>query len=116
MPDATLTLDAPALRGWDLWSRRLRVPLAGIIQFEQEAQAKALEEVGVRVGLMHRPTPWGGRTLLLLSHLNVDDPRLWAHVLPGELQVARVRCDHHSIVREPFVRQVATMIRDAGSC
>lgn len=115
LPDATLTLDAPPLRGRELWARRLRVPLAGIVQFEREAQAKALEEVGVRVGLMHRPAPWAGRTLLMLSHLNQDDPRLWAHILTGELQVTRVPGDHHSLIREPFVADVARLIRDAGS-
>jgi acyl-coenzyme A synthetase/AMP-(fatty) acid ligase/thioesterase domain-containing protein/O-antigen/teichoic acid export membrane protein/acyl carrier protein len=115
LPDATLTLDAPPLRGRELWARRLRVPLAGIVQFEREAQAKALEEVGVRVGLMHRPAPWPGRTLLMLSHLNQDDPRLWAHILTGELQVTRVPGDHHSVIREPSVGEVARLIRDAGS-
>ena len=90
------------------------MPLAGIVQFERETQAKALEEVGVRVGLMHRPAPWAGRTLLVLSHLNQDDPRLWAHILTGELQVTRVPGDHHSVIREPFVGQVARLIRDAG--
>lgn len=113
IPDATLTLDAPSLRGRELWSRRLRVPLAGIVQLDQEAQAKALEEVGVRVGLMHRPEPWSGRTLLLLSHLNQDDPRLWRHLLTGDLQVRHLDCDHHSIVREPYVGTVADLITRA---
>lgn len=114
MPDAILTLDAPPLRGRELWARRLRVPLAGIVRFDREAQTKALEEVGVRVGRMHRPAPWAGRTLLVLSHLNQDDPRLWAHILTGELQVTRVPGDHHSVIREPFVGEVAQLIRDTG--
>lgn len=94
----------------EVWRDRLRLPLAGLIQFRGERQAKALEAVGVRVGQMHRPRPWGGRALLILSDLNPDEPALWSHLLTGELTVEVFACDHNSIVREPYVSEVADLM------
>jgi thioesterase domain-containing protein len=58
----------------------------------------------------HRPQQWGGRALLVLSHLNRDDPALWSRILTGDIEFRTVDCDHHSIVREPHVRTVVEMI------
>ena len=110
VPDATVTLDGARLPRAELWRRRMLIPLAGIVQRRGQRQAQALEEVGVRVGLMHRPQPWPGRALLVLSSLNHDDRRLWPYLLPGDLTVETVDCDHHSIVREPHVSAVADLI------
>lgn len=110
VPDATVTLDDARLPRAELWRRRLLIPLAGIVQRRGQQQAQALEEVGVRVGLMHRPQPWPGRALLVLSSLNHDDRRLWPYLLPGELTVETLDCDHHSIVREPYVSAVVDLI------
>ncbi|CAN5471661.1 hypothetical protein BH11ACT6_BH11ACT6_42180 [soil metagenome] len=48
--------------------------------------------------------------VVLLSHLNNDDPRLWPYVLTGELHIEWTNCDHESIVREPDVQHVVTLI------
>lgn len=71
----------------------------------------ALREVGVRVGRLHRPRPYPGRTLLILSSFNRDDERVWPQLLTGDLSVQRINCDHDSVVREPHVGRVAEMIR-----
>lgn len=109
-PHAALTLDAPPPSRRHLWARRFGLPFAGILQFEPERQNMMLEAVGVRVGRLHKPRPWPGRAVVLLSHLNNDDPRLWPYVLTGELHIDRTNCDHESIVREPHVQHVVTLI------
>ncbi|MGU3499010.1 alpha/beta fold hydrolase [Mycobacterium sp. C31M] len=97
---------APAV----LWKQRLWLPLAGILDGTPDEKVAALREVGVRVGRLHRPRPYAGRTLLVLSTYNRDDERVWPRVLTGELSVQRVNCDHDSVVREPHVARVAEMI------
>ncbi|WP_232374701.1 alpha/beta fold hydrolase [Mycolicibacterium mengxianglii] len=115
LPDATLTLDATPRSKRELWIRRLCLPLAGIVQFDPQTQASMLEAVGTRVGRFHKPRPWPGRALVVLSHLNDDDPRLWPFVLAGRLRITRITCDHESIVREPHIRQVVSLIEDESS-
>jgi len=44
---------------------------------------QALREVGVRIGRLHRPRRYNGRTLLLLSTFNLDDAREWPQLLTG---------------------------------
>ncbi|MGV0834553.1 alpha/beta fold hydrolase [Mycolicibacterium thermoresistibile] len=107
---ATLTLDAPPVQRTELWRRRLWLPVAGLLPLAPETQAYALREVGVRVGLLHRPRPYPGRVLLVLSNLNRDDLRLWPEVLTGATHIERVDCDHDSVVREPHAARVAELI------
>lgn len=106
---STLLEQKPADRSV-LWRHRLWLPLAGIVEGTAEQKVMALREVGVRVGRLHRPTPYPGRTLLVLSTFNLDDDRVWAQLLTGELTVERVHCDHDSVVRDPHVTRVAELI------
>jgi acyl-coenzyme A synthetase/AMP-(fatty) acid ligase/thioesterase domain-containing protein/acyl carrier protein len=115
LPDATVTLgNADAAGGFALWwDRQKRVPLAGLLVGRYARRTLAVEEVGMMTGYAHRPTPWHGRAHLLLSHLNRDDHRLWRRILPGDLSLDVVDCDHHSIVREPHVGAVADVVAAA---
>ena len=106
---STLLEQPPAAVG-ELWKQRLWLPLAGILDGTPDEKVAALREVGVRVGRLHRPRPYAGRTLLVLSCFNRDDERVWPKVLTGELSVLRVNCDHDSVVREPHVARVVEMI------
>jgi thioesterase domain-containing protein/acyl-CoA synthetase (AMP-forming)/AMP-acid ligase II/acyl carrier protein len=110
-PDVTVTLDAKAnadARLW--WDRQKRVPLAGLFFGGYGRRTLAIEEVGMMSVFFHRPQQWGGRALLVLSHLNRDDPALWSRILTGDIEFRTVDCDHHSIVREPHVGTVVEMI------
>lgn len=109
---STLLDQSPANRSV-LWRHRLWLPLAGIVDGTTEQKVNALREVGVRVGRLHRPRPYSGRTLLVLSTFNLDDDRVWVRLLTGELTVQRVHCDHDSVVREPHITRIAAMIAAA---
>lgn len=111
LPDVGSTLlEQDPAAPWELWRQRLWLPLAGIIDGTPQEKVAALREVGVRVGRLHRPLPYHGRTLLVLSSFNRDDDRVWPKLLTGDLTVARINCDHDSVVREPHVGRVVEMI------
>ncbi|MDS1113141.1 alpha/beta fold hydrolase [Gordonia westfalica] len=98
----------------ELWRRRLRVPFAGLVKGSPTADAQALEELGVRVGRLHRPRPFGGRVLIVQGSENHDDPTIWRqHIATGELETLRLECDHLSIVREPHIGDIVGAMRDA---
>ena len=114
LPEVTSALfeQAPIPRSV-LWRRRLWLPLAGIAGTRPERRIEALREVGVRVGRLHRPRPYAGPTLLVLSAFNSDDARVWPHLLTGRLQIERINCDHDSVIREPHIGRVCELIAAA---
>lgn len=93
-----------------LWRDRLRLPLAGWFNTEPRRKEAALREVGVRVNHLHRPRPYPGRTLLVLSDFNAESESSWTAVLTGEVTSRRLGCDHNSIIREPYVGRVAELM------
>lgn len=114
LPDATVTLQTDEANTFDTWwARQKQLPLAGLLFGGHRRRTLATEEVGMITGYRHRPAPWAGRSLLILSHLNRDDPRLWRRILTGDTDVRVVECDHHSIVREPHIGVVADAIATA---
>lgn len=111
LPDATVTLQTDSANSFETWwERQKQVPLAGLFFGGHRRRTLATEEVGMITGYRHRPQPWAGRTLLVLSHLNRDDPRLWQRILTGDVELRVLDCDHHSIVREPHISAVVDMI------
>lgn len=111
LPGATVTLqtdEANGLRTW--WERQRTVPLAGLFSRRYERRTRAIEEVGMIAGYRHRPAPWDGRTVLVRSHLNDDDPRLWRQILTGAVETHVLDCDHHSVVRAPHIGTVVELM------
>jgi thioesterase domain-containing protein len=116
LTDATITLAGAAptdLRSW--WEHQKKLPLAGLFVGGNERRAAAVEEVGMATGMRHVPAPWTGRALVIMSHLNRDDPRLWRRILTGDVTMRRMDCDHNSIVREPHVNDVLEMINEMAA-
>lgn len=117
VPGATVTLqtdEANGFRTW--WERQKTVPLAGLFSGDYDRKTRAVEEVGMIAGYRHRPLPWNGRTLLVLSHLNTDDPRLWPRILTGDVQSMVLDCDHHSMVRAPHIDAVVGAFMESRAC
>ena len=107
-----------ALSTAELWRRRLALPLAGIIRRPPEEQIGALEEVGRRVGMLHRPKLWSGDALVYRSRFNDDTDEQWRSVLTGRVEFRSLDCDHPSVVRAPSINmiagEVAARITDQG--
>lgn len=117
VPGATVTLqtdEANGFRTW--WERQKTVPLAGLFFGDYNRKTRAVEEVGMIAGYRHRPQPWNGRALLILSHLNSDDPRLWPRILTGDVQSMVLDCDHHSMVRPPHIDAVVGALNASRAC
>lgn len=117
VPGATVTLqtdEANGFRTW--WERQKTVPLAGLFFGDYNRKTRAVEEVGMIAGYRHRPLPWNGRALLILSHLNSDDPRLWPRILTGDVQSMVLDCDHHSMVRPPHIDAVVGALMASRAC
>ncbi|GAY17451.1 alpha/beta fold hydrolase [Mycobacterium sp. shizuoka-1] len=114
LPDATVTLQTDDANGFGTWwERQKTVPLAGLFSADYNRRTRAVEEAGMIAAYRHRPRPWAGSALLIRSHLNADDPRLWRRVLTGQLQTEVLDCDHHSIVRAPHIAAVVDLMRAA---
>ncbi|MGW6036526.1 alpha/beta fold hydrolase [Gordonia terrae] len=98
----------------ELWRRRIRVPLAGVVKTSPTADAQALEELGVRVARLHRPRPYSGRVLVVQGTENHDEPSIWRrHIVTGDVDVLRLDCNHLSVVREPHIGDVIDAIGSA---
>ena len=114
LPDVTVTLETNMqtdARSW--WEHQKEFKLAGLFLDDLQRKTVAVEEWGMMIGLRYAPQPWAGRTLLVLSHLNRDDPRLWPRILTGDLTVRHLECTHMSIVREPHIGAVSDFIEEA---
>lgn len=110
-PSLTTTTTYEPLPRKELWRRRIRVPLAGVVRTSPTADAQALEELGVRVARLHRPRPYTGRALVVQGSENRDDPSVWRrHIVTGDVDVLRLECNHLSVVREPHIGDVVDAI------
>ena len=111
LPDVRVTLQETMptdIRSW--WAHQKKVPLAGLFVGDHQRKTAAIEEVGIMTGLRYVPQPWSGRALVVLSHLNKDDPRLWPRIITGDLTIRHLECTHMSIVREPHIAAVVDMM------
>jgi amino acid adenylation domain-containing protein len=97
----------------DLWRVRARVLGAGLRYYEPEVRKQVFFEQGARVVRYHRPTPWPGRALVVLSNENVDDVHWWDRLLTGEREVVRLDCDHNALLKVPYVTTVAEHVAAA---
>ncbi|MGW0159226.1 alpha/beta fold hydrolase [Mycobacterium sp. NPDC003323] len=113
LPDVTVTLESNMqtdAKSW--WQHQKEFKLAGLFLDDLQRKTVAIEEWGMMIGLRYAPEPWAGRALLVLSHLNKDDPRLWPRILTGDLTVRHLECTHMSIVREPHISAVTSFIAE----
>ncbi|MGY2078736.1 AMP-binding protein [Modestobacter sp. SYSU DS0657] len=94
----------------ELWATRLRVLTAGVVRRAPELQQEVFHQHGARIARWHRPSPWPGRATLVMSTDNEDDVSWWEPLLTGERVVERVRADHNTMLRRPFVEALAELV------
>ena len=106
-PATTESTEGPQLSRSELWRNRIQLLRAGFLTDEPVESARAMEQVGWRVGRFHRPGPYHGRVLVVLGADNHHDERVWTDQLtPGDITITRIQADHMSIVREPHITEV----------
>jgi thioesterase domain-containing protein len=97
-----------------LFRTRLQVLLAGIWRHRDwRVHQEVFHQHGARIAHVHRPTPWPGRAVVVLSNENNDEPGWWAPVLSGAHDVLRIDADHVALLKRPYVDQVAELVRSA---
>lgn len=94
-----------------LWQVRRLVPFAGVVRLSPDNHRLAMTEQGLRVARYHRPRPWAGPAMLVVSAQNTDDTAWWKPILTGAVEVVPVASDHVSLVREPHIAGIADRIR-----
>jgi hypothetical protein len=94
----------------ELWRTRLQVVTAGIVRHPPEVQKEVFHQHGARVARFHRPRPWAGRAVVVLSNENEDDVAWWDALLVGDHDVHRVDADHLALLRRPYVDGIAELV------
>lgn len=102
---------APARRA--LWRTRAMLLTAGLWRYPAETQWTLFHDLGRRVALLHRFSPWHGPVDIVMAEDNPDDPRWWWMLAPGVTAVHRVAGDHVGMLRPPHVAATAAHVRAA---
>lgn len=86
-----------------------RMATAGLVQLPGQAQYDAFYRRGILMSQLYRPQPYSGRTTIYAAQDNSDgvDHQAWSRVLTGPWDLCAVPGDHHSLLREPNVIQIA---------
>ena len=69
-------------------------------------------ELAARLVRSYQPVPYPGRSVLVSSHENTDQPQWWDPILPHRTAIT-LPCDHLGMLKPPYVRQTAELINDA---
>jgi hypothetical protein len=90
---------------------RLSILTAGLGTTADPAARKDIFNMhGIGVAKVHRPRPWYGRTLVVLTDENSDDARWWEPLLRGDHEVVHVACTHTAVLRWPYVTDIAARL------
>ncbi|NAZ74091.1 alpha/beta fold hydrolase [Kineococcus sp. T13] len=89
---------------------RLRIPLAGVVRFGMTRQAEVFFNQSQVVARRHRMQPYAGRVVAVLANGNPDGPTAWKPILVGSQDFHQFSCDHNSLLREPFVSELANLL------
>ncbi|MCZ2829868.1 alpha/beta fold hydrolase [Modestobacter sp. VKM Ac-2986] len=94
----------------ELWRTRFQVVTAGMIRRAPEVQKEVFHQHGARVARFHRPRPWAGRALLVMSNENPDLAAWWDALLVGDHEIRSIDADHLAMLRRPYVDGIAELI------
>ncbi|WP_182047509.1 AMP-binding protein [Curtobacterium sp. ME26] len=98
--------DAPFAR----IARRARGHGAGVFRWEGQRHFRAFFDHALLISRGYEPRPYDGPVTLVIADGNESGPARWARYLRGEVDEVRVHAEHSSVLREPHVDQVATLI------
>lgn len=88
------------------------VGLAGLLPRSVDAKNEVMFRRAGMVLRWHRPRPLQSPALAYRTAANKDPEGLWERLMPGA-RIHEVPSDHNSILRSPYVEQVAADLREA---
>ncbi|RKR76387.1 AMP-binding protein [Frondihabitans australicus] len=95
----------------DEYGRQIRAHLAGYLVHRGQRQYDSFFDRSVLLMRKHVVRPCPGRAALVLADENPDGPLAWDGVLTGDRRDIVIEAEHTSILREPFVAQLADELR-----
>jgi thioesterase domain-containing protein len=87
--------------------------VAGLLPPSSPARVEGLLELGVRVSLVHHPRRWDGPATVYVSHLNEASLVVWRQLFTGGAVFETLPGEHNSLLRPPFVTQIAERVAAA---
>ncbi|MFV0309883.1 MAG: AMP-binding protein [Desertimonas sp.] len=84
-----------------------RVVGAGWLQYQPDVQRDVYYYQTRVIATLHRVRPWSGAALVVLADGNHGNRTRWEAVFPQGCDVVEQRCDHVSLLVEPYVTSVA---------
>ncbi len=105
-----------ALPGDGVTGRLIALPrmlTAGPIRYRGIKHYGGFYNRGVAMQQLHRPKPYPGTTVVCVGERNqiVSDHHRWQRVLTGQWELTTVPGDHHTVLREPYVKTLAAELR-----
>ncbi len=94
----------------NLWTRRLRGYLAGVLHHSGQRQFDALFDHGTIVARKYRLAPYSGRSFVVFANDNPDRD-LWRNALRVRGKFVDIASEHSSMLREPHAREVADLLQ-----
>ncbi|GAA4667735.1 alpha/beta fold hydrolase [Frondihabitans cladoniiphilus] len=95
----------------DQVSRHVRAHLAGVVTHEGQRQFDAIADRSVLALRKHVIQPYDGPVLYVLAKTNDRGLSGWQDILTGDLRVEATETDHTSLLRDPEVQTLASILR-----
>jgi acyl-coenzyme A synthetase/AMP-(fatty) acid ligase/thioesterase domain-containing protein/acyl carrier protein len=95
----------------DEYGRQIRAHLAGYLKHKGQRQYDSFFDHAVLLQRRYTVRPFAGRSVLVLADENPDGPGAWEGVLTGPRRDIVIGAEHTSILREPFMAELADGLR-----
>ncbi|WP_159798144.1 alpha/beta fold hydrolase [Puerhibacterium puerhi] len=105
-PEQAATLDPWHVRRIRL-VRAAVVPVAGLLPMSTAQRDRVMFTHGGLIARRHHPAPWAGPTLAYRTADNRDPEALWDALVPHRVVDRRFPCEHNSLLRPPYVDEIA---------
>lgn len=95
--------------------RRARGVGAGVFRWQGQRHFRAFFDHALLVSRGWEPRPYAGSVTLVVADGNDSGPTRWAPYLRGTVDEVRVHAEHSSVLREPHVAEVASLVARAAT-
>ncbi|WP_175470123.1 non-ribosomal peptide synthetase [Curtobacterium sp. MCBA15_001] len=92
--------------------RRARAYGAGVFRWQGQQQFRAFFDHAVVVSRRYRPPVYTGPVTLVIADGNDSGASRWAPFLVAGADEVRMHSEHSSVLREPYVGELADVLRD----
>ncbi|MDM7892545.1 non-ribosomal peptide synthetase [Curtobacterium caseinilyticum] len=110
--DRTAALRSRVVAPFGQLGRHARAYGAGVFRWDGQRQFRAFFDHALVVSRGYEPRTYRGAVTLVVADGNESGAARWARFLRGDVDEVRVHAEHSSLLREPHVAQVATLLAE----